>query len=92
MGCLKNYQIYFSSSHFRNLERHLLILLTSKGCQWYHKEVKEKNLNERQLCMYKLLLHEHWWSLSIQGVTYDPCDLYGLRQQDIIHIKLRLAK
>jgi hypothetical protein len=20
----------------------------------------------------------HWWSSSIQGVTYDPCDLYGL--------------
>jgi hypothetical protein len=75
MGGLRNSQTYFSSSYFRNLECHSLI---SKGCKWPCQKVKIKNLNERQLCMYKLLLHEHWWSSSIQGVTYDPYDLYGL--------------
>ena len=25
-----------------------------------------------------LLLHEHWWSSSIQWITYDPYDLYEL--------------
>jgi hypothetical protein len=33
------------------LECHSLTSLTSK-------EVKEKNLNEKQLCMYKLILHK----------------------------------
>jgi hypothetical protein len=44
MGGLKNSQTYFSSSHFRNLECHSLTSLTSKGCQWPRKEVKEKKL------------------------------------------------
>jgi hypothetical protein len=57
MGGLRNSQTYFSSSHFRNLESHSLTSLTSKGCQWPRKKVTKKNLNERELCMNKLLLY-----------------------------------
>jgi hypothetical protein len=78
MDGLENYQTYFSSSHLKNLVCHSLTSLTSKGCQWPRKEVKKKNLNERQLCIHKLLLHELWWSSSIQGVTYDPIILNGI--------------
>lgn len=69
MGGLENYQTYFISSHLKNLECRSLISVTSKGCEWLRKEVKTKNLNERQICIYKLLLHE---CSFIQWITYDP--------------------
>jgi hypothetical protein len=56
MGGLKNFHTYFNSSYSRNLECHSFTSLTSKRCQWPCKEVEKKNLNERQLCIYKLLL------------------------------------
>jgi hypothetical protein len=50
-GWFEKLQIYFNSSHFRNLECYSLTSLTSKRCQWPRKEVKEKNLDEKWLWM-----------------------------------------